>query len=85
MLVYKYAEKHNLAKWVWTLFVTFGPTLVFIPPYIFFIIYANRVYFARFFKRVKQEFGEFNINEFEKTENKPNELENKKSKDKKKA
>jgi hypothetical protein len=62
MLVFRYAEKHNLAKWVWTLFVAFGPTLIFIPPYIFFIVYAYRIYFVRFFKRIKQEFNEFDYN-----------------------
>lgn len=59
LFVWNYAKKNNLAKWTWTLFVVFGPTVFFIPPYIWFVIYAFRPYLARFVKRVVKEFKEF--------------------------
>lgn len=59
LLVWNYARKHNLAKWTWTLFVAFGPTVFLIPAYIWFVIYAYRSYLVRFAKRVVTEFKEF--------------------------
>ncbi len=57
--VWNYARKHNLAKWTWTLFIVFGPTVLLIPPYIFFVVYAYRVYLVRFAKRVAKEFKDY--------------------------
>lgn len=61
--VWNYARKRNLAKWTWTLFVVFGPTILLIPPYIFFVAYAYRVYLVRFAKKVVSEFKEYNPDE----------------------
>jgi hypothetical protein len=61
--VWNYARKRNLAKWTWTLFVVFGPTILLIPPYIFFVAYAYRTYLVRFFKKVVSEFKEYNPDE----------------------
>ncbi len=60
LLVWNYAKKHSLAKWTWTLFVTFGPTIFLAPAYIWFVIYAYRKYLVRFAKKVVSEFKEFN-------------------------
>ncbi|MBN2540610.1 MAG: hypothetical protein JXB08_03690 [Bacilli bacterium] len=60
LLVWNYARKQKLAKWTWTLFVAFGPTILFVPAYIWFVIYAYRSYLVRFAKRVVTEFKEFN-------------------------
>ncbi len=60
ILVWNYARKHSLAKWTWTLFVVFGPTIFLAPSYIWFVIYAYRKYLVRFAKRVVLEFKEFN-------------------------
>jgi hypothetical protein len=66
LLVWSYCKKQNLAKWTWTLFVAFGPTIFFAPPYIWFAIYAFRPYIARFMKRAYEEFKSFDPNtEFE--------------------
>lgn len=59
IFVWNYAKKNNLAKWTWTLFIVFGPTILFVPPYIWFVIYAFRPYLARFIKRVVKEFKEY--------------------------
>lgn len=62
IFVWNYCKKHNLAKWTWTLFVVFGPTMLLIPSYIFFVAYAYRSYLVRFAKRVAMEFKEYDIN-----------------------
>jgi len=62
VLVWNYARRHNLAKWTWTLFVAFGPTIFLAPAYIWFVIYAYRFYLVRFIKIVVTEFKEFNPN-----------------------
>jgi len=59
IFVWNYAKKHNLAKWTWTVFIVFGPTILFIPPYIFFVLYAYRSYFVRFVKKLTTEFKEY--------------------------
>jgi len=59
IFVWNYSKKHNLAKWTWTLFVVFGPTIIFAPPYILFAIYAYRQYFFRFIKKVVQEYKDY--------------------------
>ncbi|XFA98972.1 hypothetical protein ACAG96_08875 [Candidatus Izemoplasma sp. B36] len=56
VFVWNYAKKNNLAKWTWTLFIVFGPTIILIPPYIWFAVYAFRPYIARFIKRFIKEF-----------------------------
>lgn len=60
IFVWNYAKKHNLAKWTWTVFIVFGPTLILIPPYIFFVVYAYRSYFVRFAKKLSSEFKDYN-------------------------
>ena len=61
--VWNYCKKNNLAKWTWSLFVVFGPTIFLAPPFIWFAIYVFRPYIARFAKRVVVEFKEFDPNE----------------------
>jgi len=59
VLVFRYCQRHSLAKWTWTTFVVFGPSILFIPPYIFFAVYAFRPYFFRFIKKVVTEYKAF--------------------------
>jgi len=63
VFVWNYCKKNNLAKWTWTLFVVFGPTIFLAPPFVWFAIYVFRPYIARFAKRVAVEFKEFSPNE----------------------
>lgn len=60
VFVWNYSKKNNLAKWTWTLFIVFGPTVFLIQPYIFFVVYAFRPYLARFAKRMVREFKAYN-------------------------
>ena len=60
--VWNYCKKNNLAKWTWTLFVVFGPTIFLTPPFVWFAIYVFRPYIARFAKRIVFEFKEFDPN-----------------------
>lgn len=57
--VWRYCQKHGLAKWTWSLFVAFGPTIFLAPAYIWFVIYAFWPYITRFMKRAYVEFKEF--------------------------
>ncbi|MBN2833371.1 MAG: hypothetical protein JXR48_00235 [Candidatus Delongbacteria bacterium] len=58
LLVWKFAKTQKLAKWTWTLFVAFGPTIFLAPPFIWFILYVYRDYIIRFFKKVVNDFKE---------------------------
>ncbi len=58
--VWNYLRKRNKAKWTWTLFVVFGPTIFLAPSYVWFAIYAFREYFFRFIKTVIEEYKAFN-------------------------
>ena len=59
LIVWNYCRKQGLAKWTWTLFVSFGPTIFLAPPFIWFAIYAFRPYIARFIKRAVLEYKSF--------------------------
>ena len=50
IFVWSYCKKRNLAKWTWTTLVVFGPSLFFMPAYMFYIIYIFREYFFKFIK-----------------------------------
>lgn len=63
LLVWNYCKKNDLAKWTWTLFVVFGPGIILIPSYVFFVAYAFRPYLVRFFKKMYVEFTEFDPNQ----------------------
>ncbi|MDD3478300.1 MAG: hypothetical protein PHP32_05440 [Candidatus Izemoplasmatales bacterium] len=63
LLVWNYAAKNHLAKWVWTLYVAFGPTVLFVPAYVAFIAYAYRGYLVRFAKKVVSEFKTVDANQ----------------------
>lgn len=39
LLVWNFCNKQGHAKWTWTLFVTFGPTIFLAPAYIWYILY----------------------------------------------
>lgn len=60
LLVYRYCQKRNMAKWTWTTLIMFGPTILFMPPYIFYAIYVFRPYFFRFIKTVVEEYKAYN-------------------------
>jgi len=60
-LVFRYLKNRNQAKWTWTTLIMFGPTLFFMPPYIFFIVYVFRAYFFRFIKTVVEEYKAFDV------------------------
>ncbi len=59
IIVWNYLKKENKAKWTWTLFVVFGPTIFLAPSYVWFAIYAFRKYFFRFIKTVIEEYKAF--------------------------
>lgn len=59
VLVFRYCKKRGLAKWTWTTLILFGPTILFMPAYMFFIIYIFRQYFFRFVKMVVEEYKAF--------------------------
>ena len=59
ILVWNYCKKNNLAKWTWTLFVVFCPTIFLAPAYIWFAIYAFRPYLAKFAKMFVEEFKSY--------------------------
>jgi hypothetical protein len=59
VFVWNYCKKNNLAKWTWTLFVVFGPAVFLAPPYIWFVLYVFRPYFAKFAKKFISEFKSF--------------------------
>jgi len=61
--VWNYCRSRGLAKWTWTLFVVYGPTIIFVPALVWYVIYAFRPYFFRFIKRVVVEFNEFDPNQ----------------------
>ncbi len=76
LFVWKYCQDRGLAKWTWTLFVTFGPTIFLAPPFVWFAIYVFRPYIARFIKRAVVEFKEFDPNEvFEEEQDWPEQVE----------
>lgn len=63
ILVWRFANKQKMAKWTWTLFVAFGPTLFFIPAYVWFILYAFRKPIIGVIKKIAIEYKEHNIEE----------------------
>lgn len=65
LLVWKYCKKNNKAKWTWTLLIVFGPSILFMPPYIFYAIYVFRTYFYRFFKTLVEEYKAFDPKELD--------------------
>jgi glucan phosphoethanolaminetransferase (alkaline phosphatase superfamily) len=62
IFVWRYCKKRNLAKWTWTTLVVFGPSLFFMPAYMFYIIYIFREYFFKFIKIVLEEYKSFDMN-----------------------
>ncbi|AIO19724.1 hypothetical protein KQ51_01854 [Candidatus Izimaplasma bacterium HR1] len=60
--VWNYSKNNKLAKWTWTLFVVYGPSIFLATPLVFFVIYVFRKYFARFAKRFVEEFKNFDPN-----------------------
>ncbi|MFA7075741.1 MAG: hypothetical protein WC152_03630 [Candidatus Izemoplasmatales bacterium] len=61
ILVWRFSQKRNMAKWTWTLFVSFGPTLFFIPAYIWFILYVFRKPIMIVIKKIIDEFKKSNV------------------------
>ncbi len=61
VFVFRYLKRRGEAKWTWTTLILFGPTLLFMPPYIFFIIYVFRPYFFRFIKTIVEEYKAFDV------------------------
>lgn len=62
LLVWNYARKRGLPKWTWTLFILYGPTVFFMPPYMWFVLYVFKDYFFRFVKRIVEEYKAFDVN-----------------------
>lgn len=61
IFVFRYCEKRKLAKWTWTTLIMFGPTILFMPPYIIYAVYVFRPYFFRFIKTVVEEYKAFDV------------------------
>jgi hypothetical protein len=60
LFVWNYCKKRGLAKWTWTVLITFLPTTLFlVPVYIWYAIYVFRPHIMRFIKRSVVEFKEF--------------------------
>lgn len=62
-LIWKYCKKNNLAKWTWTLFVVFCPTIFLAPAYIWFVMYAFHPYLVKFVKKLVVEFNSYQPNQ----------------------
>lgn len=61
LLVWNYCKRHGYAKWTWTTLVVFMPgNLLFMPAYLWFVIYVFRPYIIRFIKQAVVEYKEFN-------------------------
>lgn len=61
LFVWNYCRKRNLAKWTWTVLITFLPVnILFIPAYILYAVYVFRPYFFRFIKRMVEEYKAYN-------------------------
>ncbi len=56
--VFNFASKRGMSKWTWTLFVLFGPNVIFAPAYIWFILFAYRYEIYAIFRKVVKEVGE---------------------------
>lgn len=63
LLVFRFAQKQKMAKWTWTLFVAFGPTILFVPSYIWFILFAFRKPLMIVLKKILAEFHDQEIPE----------------------
>lgn len=61
IFVFRYCQKRGLAKWTWTTLIMFGPTILFMPPYIIYAVYVFRPYFFRFIKTVVEEYKAFDV------------------------
>jgi len=62
-LVWDYCKRHGYAKWTWTTLVVFLPgNLLFMPAYMWFIVYVFRPYIMRFIKRAMVEYKQFDPN-----------------------
>jgi len=68
LLVFRFAQKQKMAKWTWTLFVAFGPTILFVPSYIWFILFAFRKPLMIVMRKILAEFNETEILEDEEIE-----------------
>ena len=55
-LVFRQSHKKNMSKWTWTLYVAFGPSILFIPAYIWFILYLFRAPIINAVKKVVEEY-----------------------------
>lgn len=60
VFVWRYCKKRNLAKWTWTTLVVFGPFMLFMPAYMFYIMYIFREYLFKFVKTIVEEYKAFN-------------------------
>jgi uncharacterized membrane protein len=56
LLVWNYCKRRGYAKWTWTTLIIFGPTILFMPPYIIYAVYVFRPYFFRFLKTIVEEY-----------------------------
>ena len=63
LVVFVPAHKRNMSKWTWTLYVAFGPTILFIPAYIWFILYLFRTPIINTVKKVVEEYKTHKVEE----------------------
>jgi heme/copper-type cytochrome/quinol oxidase subunit 2 len=55
-LVWRFAEKREMSKWTWTLFVAFGATIFLAPAFIWFILFAFRYEIFNAYKKVVEDY-----------------------------
>lgn len=62
-LVWDYCKRHGYAKWTWTTLVVFLPVnIIFMPAYMWYVVYVFRPYIMRFIKRGVEEYKSFDPN-----------------------
>lgn len=85
IFVWRYCKKRNLAKWTWTTFVVFGPSILLTPAYIFYVIYIFRDYIFKFIKTLVVEYKAFDPNKLAKEEEEILKLEEKEAEERAKS
>jgi len=63
LLVWNYCRKQGLPKWTWTTIVVFGPaSILLVPTYLIFALYAFRPYVFRFIRKGVDEYKRYGNN-----------------------
>jgi len=61
ILVYRYCDRHDYAKWTWTLLVVFGSSIFFMAPYYFYAAFVFRPYLMRMIKGLVDEYQAIDV------------------------